>query len=154
MEETAASWAFSCYGIATIVGALLSGFLSTQLHKGRLLTFYYGFRAVWVALYLFVLPKTVATAVLFSVGLGLTGDATVSPTSGLVNESFDLKQVATLIGLLFLVHQVGAFFSVWLGGVFLNIAGNYTLIWLADIILCLFASAMSVRIRSSKRVLN
>ncbi|MCD8116096.1 MAG: MFS transporter [Oscillospiraceae bacterium] len=154
IEETAASWAFSFYGIATIVGALLSGFLSTRLHKGKLLVFYYGFRALWVALYLFLLPKTVATAVLFSIGLGLTGDATVSPTSGLVNENFDLKHVATLIGLLFLVHQVGAFFSAWLGGVFFNITGSYTLIWLVDIVLCLFAGTMSAMIRSSRKEFN
>ncbi|MDO4522486.1 MAG: MFS transporter [Eubacteriales bacterium] len=146
IAETAASWAFSFYGIATIVGALLSGFLSTRLNKGKLLAFYYGFRAVWVALYLFVLPKTVVTALIFSVGLGLTGDATVSPTSGLVNEQFDLKQVATLIGLLFLVHQIGAFFSAWLGGIFVNQTGSYKLIWLVDIALCVFASIMSASI--------
>ncbi len=149
IDETAASWSFSFYGIATIAGALLSGFLSTRMHKGKLLAFYYGFRAVWTVFYLFVLPKNIATAVLFSIGLGMTGDATVSPTSGLVNENFNIKQVATLIGLLFLVHQVGAFFSAWLGGIFLNITGSYTLIWLVDIVLCLFASSMSALIRRS-----
>lgn len=154
IEETAASWAFSVYGISTIAGALASGFLSTRLDKSRLLAFYYGFRAVWVALYLFVLPKTVATAVIFSTGLGLTGDATVSPTSGLVNENFDLKQAATLIGLLFLVHQVGAFFSSWLGGVLVSLTGSYTPIWTADIALCLFAGAMSALIHKSDKFAN
>lgn len=41
IDETSASRAFSVYGIATISGALLSGFLSTRLSKGRLLSFYY-----------------------------------------------------------------------------------------------------------------
>ncbi|MCD8036372.1 MAG: MFS transporter, partial [Clostridiales bacterium] len=154
IEETAASWAFSCYGIATIAGALLSGFFSTRLHKGKLLAFYYGFRAVWAAFYLFILPKTIATAVLFSIGLGLTGDATVSPTSGLVNENFELKHVATLVGLLFFAHQIGAFFSAWLGGLFYNIIGSYTLIWLVDIALCLFASTMSAKIHLTQKETN
>lgn len=150
IDSNRASWAFSVYGVMTIIGALLSGVLSTKINKGKLLAFYYGFRAVWVSVYLLLLPKSFATAILFSAGLGLTGDATVSPTSGLVNEKFDLKHVATLIGLLFLVHQIGAFFSAYFGGVFVSATGNYNTIWLIDIALCLFASAMSFMIKPSK----
>lgn len=95
-----ASWAFSVYGIATILGALASGYVSSLLPKGWILGFLYGFRAVWVAAYLFLMPKTVLTAVLFATGLGFTGDATVSPTAGLINEHFSIRQVATLIGIL------------------------------------------------------
>lgn len=80
--------AFAVYGIATIAGALLSGLLSNYCDKGKLLGFYYGFRGIWVWLYLFVMPKTFVTAVLFSFGLGMTGDATVSPTSGLMQQIF------------------------------------------------------------------
>ena len=80
--------AFAVYGIATIAGALLSGLLSNYCDKGKLLGFYYGFRGICVLLYLFVMPKTFVTAVLFSVGLGMTGDATVSPTSGLMQQIF------------------------------------------------------------------
>lgn len=147
IEAGAASWAFSVYGIATILGALLSGFLSTRVNKGRLLGFYYGFRAVWVLIYIFLMPKNLLTAVIFSTGLGLTGDATVSPTSGLVNENFRIGQVATLIGLLFLCHQIGAFFSAWLGGLLLEATGGYEVLWLIDAALCAFASLMSLRIR-------
>lgn len=62
------SWAFAIYGIATIIGALLSGYLSNQLHKGKLLAGYYGFRAIWVIIYIWLLPKTMLTAVLFATG--------------------------------------------------------------------------------------
>lgn len=148
----AASWAFSVYGIATICGALLSGVLCNTLSKGKLLAFLYGFRAVWVALYLFVLPKTFFTAVVFAIGLGMTGDATVSPTAGLVGENFTLRQVATLMGVLFLAHQVGAFFSAWFGGVLLAATGGYVTIWLIDIALCLFACCVSACIRRREGV--
>jgi MFS family permease len=147
IDETSASWAFSVYGIATIVGALLSGFLSTRLSKGRLLSFYYGFRAVWVLAYVWLMPKNMVTAVLFSIGLGMTGDATVSPTSGLVSENFSVSKVATLIGILFLTHQIGAFFSAWLGGVLRQALGGYTAVWMMDVALCVFACIMSLRIR-------
>lgn len=151
IDETKASEAFSVYGIATIVGALLSGFLCVRVNKGKLLGFYYGFRAVWVAFYLLVLPKTMFTAVLFSAGLGLTGDATVSPTSGLVNENFSIGKVATLIGALFFTHQIGAFLSAWLGGILRQMTGSYTIIWGIDIALCIFASIMSFRICRTER---
>ena len=147
IEATAAAWAFSVYGIATIAGALASGWLSVRMHKGRLLGFCYGFRAVLVALYLFLLPKTLVTAVLFAVGLGLTGDATVSPTSGLVNARFAMARVATLIGFLFLCHQIGAFLSAWLGGLCVTLTGGYTLVWCIDIATCSFAALASWRIR-------
>jgi MFS family permease len=147
IDETSASWAFSVYGIATIIGALLSGFLSTRLRKGRLLSFYYGFRAVWVLAYVWLMPKNMVTAVLFSIGLGMTGDATVSPTSGLVSENFSISKVATLIGILFFTHQIGAFFSAWLGGVIRQAMGGYTAIWMVDVVLCVFAAVMSLRIK-------
>lgn len=152
IQPEAASWAFSVYGIATIGGALLSGVLSNMLPKGKFLACLYGFRAVWVALYIFLMPKTFVTAVIFSIGLGLTGDATVSPTAGLVSENFTLRQVATLMGILFLAHQVGAFFSAWFGGVLLAATGSYVTIWLIDIALCLFASFVSQCIGRRKAV--
>jgi predicted MFS family arabinose efflux permease len=150
IPQAAASWAFSVYGIATIFGALLSGFLSTRVDKGKLLGALYGFRVIWVLFYLFVLPKTFVTAVLFSVGLGMTGDATVSPTSGIVNDHFPLAQVATLVGLLFAVHQVGAFFSAWLGGVLVAATGSYNAIWLIDAALCLMACVCSLAINPER----
>ena len=139
--------AFAVYGIATIAGALLSGLLSNYCDKGKLLGFYYGFRGIWVLLYLFVMPKTFVTAVLFSFGLGMTGDATVSPTSGLMQQIFRWKWIATLLGFLFLCHQIGAFLSAWIGGIFVDATGTYTVVWCLDVVVCLFASAVSFMIR-------
>lgn len=149
IEKDVASWVFSLYGVFTIAGALLSGWLSTRLDKGRLLAFYYGFRAIWVLLYVFVMPKTVFTAVLFSIGLGMTGDATVSPTSGLVARCFKFSSVATLIGVLFFMHQVGAFFSAWLGGIIFLNTGTYDLLWVLDVLLCAIACVASMAIKKS-----
>lgn len=146
IDAASASWAFSIYGIATIVGALASGWLSGRAPKGRLLAFYYGFRALWVAAYVLLMPKTLPFALLFGIGLGLTGDATVSPTSGLVSDTFSVEQVATLVGTLFLFHQVGAYLSAWLGGVLLAATGGYATLWAIDVVLCLAASLASARI--------
>lgn len=142
-----ASWAFSLYGIATIFGALLSGWLSTKVPKGGLLAFYYGFRACWVLAFIFLMPKTLLSAIIFSTGLGLTGDATVSPTAGIVNAHYALTQAATLIGVLFFFHQIGAFFSAWLGGILLDATGTYVVLWMIDAALCLIAALASARIK-------
>lgn len=150
IEATSAAWAFSLYGIATIFGALLSGWLSTRVPKAGLLAFYYGFRALWVLAFLFLMPKTLVSAILFSAGLGLTGDATVSPTAGIVNAWFTLTQAATLIGLLFFCHQVGAFFSAWLGGVLLGATGGYGALWMLDAALCAIAALASGAIRAGR----
>ena len=87
------------------------------------------------------------TAVLFSIGLGMTGDATVSPTAGLVNENFLISKVAFVIGILFFAHQVGAFLSAMFGGVIRDAFGGYTLLWIFDILLCVFACVMSLKIK-------
>lgn len=57
--------------------------------------------------------------------------------------------VATLIGFLFLGHQIGAFLSAWLGGLLFDQTGSYVTIWIIDVALCAFASIMSFRIRDT-----
>ncbi|WP_251197781.1 MFS transporter [Anaerotardibacter muris] len=146
-----ASWAFSLYGVATVFGALLSGWLSVKVPKGGLLAFYYGFRAVWVLIFIFLMPKTLLSAILFSAGLGLTGDATVSPTAGIVNGRFSLTEAATLIGVLFFCHQIGAFLSAWLGGILLEMSGSYIALWMIDVALCTLAGLASAHIRKAER---
>lgn len=146
IDAVEASWAFSLYGIATIFGALLSGWLSTKVPKGGLLVFYYGFRATWTLAFLAFFPKTLFGALLFSIGLGLTGDATVSPTSGIVNARYSLTDAATLTGMLFFCHQIGGFLSAWLGGALLDATGSYTVLWIIDAALCVLAALASSRI--------
>lgn len=123
--------------------------MSKQLHKGKLLAGYYGFRAIWVIIYIWLLPKTMLTAVLFATGLGLTGDATVTPTFGLVNDSFKISKTATVMGMLFFIHQIGAFLSAWLGGIIRQVFGGYTLIWIMDVIVCVIACIVSLKIRKT-----
>lgn len=96
------------------------------MNKGLLLGIYYSIRALLVVSFLFLLPKNFESALFFSIVLGLTGDATVSPTAGLVSAHFKMRDVATLVGFLFFCHQIGAFFSAWLGGVLLEVTGDYT----------------------------
>jgi outer membrane receptor protein involved in Fe transport len=51
-------------------------------------------------------------------------------------------QVATLFGLIMLLHQVGGFAGVWLGGLAAETAHGYRTLWLLDIALALVAAAI------------
>lgn len=81
--------------------------------------------------------------------VGLTGDATVTPTFGLVNDSFKISKTATVMGMLFFIHQIGAFLSAWLGGIIRQVFGGYTLIWIMDVIVCVIACIVSLKIRKT-----
>ena len=48
---------------------------------------------------------------------------------GLVTVMFGTRYVATLFGFVFLSHQIGSFFGVWLGGMFHDIYGSYDPVW-------------------------
>ena len=143
-RETAA-YAFSIYGISTMVGSIISGALCGRVPMRRVLGFLYGARTVMIVVFLLA-PKTLLTVCVFTALLGSTGSATVPPTSGLVNRVFGAAKLATLFGFAFFAHQIGGFFSAWLGGVCVSSTGSYTLIWCASAALSLLASVVSFMI--------
>ena len=137
VSEKAASYALSVYGIGAIAGAVGSGAASARFAIPRILGGLYSSRCLWIGLLLLPLPQSVLFAVIFM--LGLTGVATVAPTSGLVNKLFGPVHLATLFGFVYLIHQIGAFCSAWSGGLCLSFTGSYSGIWYAAIALCLAA---------------
>jgi hypothetical protein len=50
--------------------------------------------------------------------------------------------MGTLMGIVMLVHQVGSFAGVWLGGWAAEVTGSDSLLWSADIVLALCAAAL------------
>lgn len=94
----------------------------------------------------FVAPKATAAMLIFALVMGLTGDATVSPTSALVSRRFGVAAMGFLFGMTFVCHQLGGFLSSWLGGTIIE-NGNVVLLWAADILLCALESLASFRIR-------
>ena len=153
IAERTASLAYTVFGLTTMAGSVLCGFLCQRLALKNVLGSLYGIRAVIVAVFMLLLPKTVFTVFLFIVILGLTGDATVTPTSEIVSRRFGPESLGFLFGITFVGHQIGGFISSWLGGVFIAQSGNYQAIWMFDIALCAIASAASYGIhRDVKRL--
>lgn len=142
--ETSA--AFSIYGVATMIGALVSGALCSRIRMKNVLGTLYTARTFIVLLF-FILPKTMPVICTYIFLLGFTGSATVSPVSGICGKLFGAKGVAILFSFAFLVHQVGSFLSAWLGGLCFDAMGSYAIIWIIDAALALTTGLISYLIK-------
>jgi MFS family permease len=105
---------------------------------------YYAFRALSIAL----LPFIVEVPLLFGFAViyGLDWIATVPPTANLTAKLFGRASVGTLYGWIFCSHMVGAAIAAFLGGLFRDVLGDYTLVFLSAAILGLIAVALSMSI--------
>jgi hypothetical protein len=57
-----------------------------------------------------------------------------------------------LFGVIMLVHQIGSFLGVWLGGVVFDASGSYDWIWRLDIALAVTAALVHLPIRECPSV--
>ncbi len=141
-----ASSAFSIYGVATMLGALISGILCSKVKMKNVLGTLYGARTlIWLMFIL--LPKTMPVICIYIFLLGFTGASTVSPTSGICGKLFGARGMAIFFSFAFLLHQIGSFISAWIGGVLFEAVGSYSAIWAVDAALCLFAAIVSYTIK-------
>ena len=146
-SEQTAAFALSIFGVTSILSSLWSGALCSRIKMKNVLSLIYGIRAVLIPVFIFILPKT--AAVMYIVGglLGLIGTGTIPPTSGLTEKFFGPAKLALLFGFCFMVNQIGAFISVWAGGVIVSATGSYDIIWLVSMVLCAVASVICGKIR-------
>ncbi|MBR2274567.1 MAG: MFS transporter [Lachnospiraceae bacterium] len=131
-----------------MIGSVLCGFMCRQFPIKNVLGTLYGVRALIVVIFMLFLPKKVFTVFLFITILGMTGDATVTPTSEIVSRRFGPESLGFLFGITYVGHQIGGFLSSWLGGIFITQRGNYQMIWMFDIVLCAIASVASYQIHT------
>jgi MFS family permease len=139
------SWALALIGLANVVGSYLAGVLGGRHSKRWLLSLIYGARAVVFAAFA-LLPPTAETVLLFAVALGFLWLSTVPPTSGLVATMFGTRHIGTLFGLVFLMHQIGSFLGIWLGGVIRDATGSYDLMWWIQVAFGVFAALIHLPI--------
>jgi len=126
--------ALALIGLMNIVGSSTFGLLGDRYRKRTLLSVLYFSRAVLFVLFLTV-PLTNTSAVAFGAIMGFLWLGTVPLTSGTVATLFGVRYLATLYGVVFLSHQVGAFLGVWLGGVVYDSTGSYDTVWIIAIVL-------------------
>ncbi|NLD70404.1 MAG: MFS transporter, partial [Limnobacter sp.] len=127
-------------GACNIAGSIVSGALTQTRSMPRMLAGVYLARALGVLVFV-SMPVTQLGLLLFAVWMGTTYMATVPPTSGLIAARYGNARLARLFGVAMLVHQLGGFAGVWLGGVVFEASGRYDGLWAADVVLSLAAAA-------------
>jgi MFS family permease len=140
-----AAWSIAIIGLCNIVGSYGAGVLGGRHSKRWLLAAIYFLRSVAIALFV-LLPVTTLSVLLFAAAIGILWLSTVPPTSGLVAVMFGTRYMATLFGVVFFSHQVGAFLGIWLGGLFFELYGSYHAVWWMSVALGLFAALIHLPI--------
>lgn len=142
------AWSLGTVGLFNIVGSLLAGWAIGRWRMKSLLSLIYASRGL--AVLIFVLsPKTEAVFLVFAATMGLTYLSTLPPTVGLVAKFFGPANVASLFGVLMLVHQLGGFLGAWLGGKAFELTADYNWMWYADILLAVVAALAHLPIREA-----
>lgn len=147
--ETDISWAIGVMGVMNILGTTASGWLSERVDNRKLLAMYYGFRGLSLAALPFILGMQ--GMLIFAVIYGLDWVATVPPTVNLTAQRFGRGSLGTIYGWIFCSHMIGAGLASLLGGVFRDLLGDYTLIFISAAVLGVLASALSLQVSISAR---
>lgn len=145
IEARVGAYAIALVGLFNIVGSYSSGVLGGRRSKKNLLAVIYIARAVVIALYV-SLPISEASTLVFAAAMGLLWLSTVPLTSGLVAVMFGPRYMATLFGIVFFSHQMGAFLGVWLGGWAFDALGSYDAVWWSGVALGLAAALIHLPI--------
>ena len=143
--------AMSLIGLFNVVGSYMSGMIGGKYHKRFPLSAIYILRSLSIIGFV-MMPITPVTTVIFTATMGLLWLSTVPLTMGLVVVMFGTRYMATLYGFVFLSHQLGSFFGVWLGGRLYDIYGNYDIVWWMSVALGLFAALINLPIREARAV--
>ena len=144
-----AATSIAIVGIFNVIGSYSAGIIGGRYSKPYSLSAIYILRSIVVVLFIMI-PISPATTILFTASLGLLWLSTVPLTMGLVTVMFGTRYVATLYGFVFLSHQIGSFFGVWLGGLFRDIYGSYDPVWWMSVALGIFAAAVNWPIREQR----
>ena len=146
LPSTVSGLALAALGLFNIAGSIAGGFVIQRYSMKRTLASLYAARGIGVALFM-AAPKNELTVLAFSAWMGLTYMAVLPPTAGLIGKLYGAQRLATLLGITFLVHQLGAFLGAWLGGIVLERTGTYDLMWRLDLALAAVAAAISLAVR-------
>jgi MFS family permease len=138
-------WTIGVIGLFNIVGSLMSGWLSSYMPKRYLLSVIYFGRAAAVLAFI-MFPVTPLSSILFGAAMGLLWLSTVAPTNGIIALMFGTRWLATLAGLAFFSHQVGAFLGVWLGGLVFVRTGSYDAVWWLSVLFGVLSGVINLPI--------
>ncbi len=128
------------HGVNT-VGLILGGMISDRVGRKIPLAIIYFVRALAIALLL--VADTPWMLFVFAVVAGLSWFSSVPLTIALTGELYGLRHMGTLVGFVFLSHQIGGAVSTYSAGWLFDVSGSYNGVFLIVIALLLGAAAVS-----------
>ena len=135
--------ALAVIGGTNCIGSLGAGWLGARYPKHILLGLLYILRAGVFTAY-FVMPPTPASTLVFAAAMGMLWLSVAPLVSGLVAEMFGTRYMATLLGIAFVMHQVGSSLGAWGGGLIFDITGSYDRAWQIGVLIGFTAGIVQI----------
>ena len=135
--------ALAVIGFTNCFGSFAAGWLGGRYPKHILLGLLYILRALVFIAY-FIVPPTPFSTLVFAAVMGMLWLGVVPLVSGLVAEMFGTRYMATLLGISFVLHQVGSFLGAWGGGLVFDATGSYDLAWKIGVAIGLAAGVVQI----------
>src|SRR6266481_982928 len=135
--------ALAVIGGMNCVGSLAAGWLGGRYPKHILLGLLYILRAAVFTAY-FVMPPTPASTLVFAAAMGMLWLSVAPLVSGLVAEMFGTRYMATLLGISFVMHQVGSSLGAWGGGLIFDATGSYGAAWQIGVLIGFGAGVVQI----------
>ncbi len=149
MTKEFAGIAMALIGLFNVVGSYASGIIGGRGEKRVPLSAIYLARAVVTTAFI-MFPITQTSTLIFTACMGFLWLSTVPLTMGLITVMFGTRYMGTLYGFVFLSHQIGSFFGVWLGGKLFDLYGSYDIVWWMSIALALCAALINLPIKEQR----
>ena len=135
--------AIAVIGGMNCVGSLAAGWLGARYPKHILLGLLYILRALVFVAY-FTMPPTPASTLVFAAAMGMLWLSVAPLISGLVAEMFGTRYMATLLGISFVMHQVGSSLGAWGGGLIYTNFGSYDHAWQIGVLIGFTAGVVQI----------
>lgn len=136
--------ALAVIGGVNCVGSLLTGWLGGIYPKHILLGLLYILPAVAVFAY-FAIPPTPTSTLVFAAAMGMLWYPGIAPLiTGLIAEMFGTRYMATLLGISFVMHQVGSSLGAWGGGIIFDLSGSYERAWQIGVLIGFAAGVVQI----------
>ncbi|MDR3532966.1 MAG: MFS transporter [Rhodopila sp.] len=120
--------ALATIGGVNIFGSWFAGWLGGRYPKYILLGLLYLSRSCVLALY-FMTPPTPTSTIVFAAAMGMLWLGVIPLVSGFVAELFGTRYMATILGISFVIHQMGSVLGAWGGGLIFDAFGSYDRAW-------------------------
>src|SRR6185295_3515378 len=126
--------ALATIGGVNILGSWTAGWLGGRYPKYILLGLLYLCRSAVLTLF-FLLPPTPTTTIMFAAAMGMLWLGVIPLVSGYVAELFGTRYMATILGMSFVVHQMGSVIGAWGGGLIFDELGTYDRAWQIGVVI-------------------